>query len=86
MNGLTGYKSQKIFQALVNESVNNDARNLVEYCCFRFLSRDNSAIHPCLKVCGLGTSNLPFFCAFFYLKTSSVGLLVCNGVEIKYLV
>lgn len=49
MNGLTGYKSQKIFKALVNESVNNDARNLVEYCCFRFLSRDNSAIHPCLK-------------------------------------
>ncbi|KAJ6715449.1 PROTEIN putative (DUF639)-RELATED [Salix viminalis] len=49
MNGLTGYKSQKIFKALVNESANNDARNLVEYCCFRFLSRDNSAIHPCLK-------------------------------------
>ncbi|KAG6789097.1 hypothetical protein POTOM_005183 [Populus tomentosa] len=49
MNGLTGYKSQKIFKALVNESVNNDARNLVEYCCFRFLSRDSSAIHPCLK-------------------------------------
>ncbi|KAJ6947695.1 hypothetical protein NC651_002153 [Populus alba x Populus x berolinensis] len=49
MNGLTGYKSQKIFKALVNESVNNDARNLVEYCCFRFLSSDNSAIHPCLK-------------------------------------
>ncbi|XP_020534678.2 uncharacterized protein LOC105633378 [Jatropha curcas] len=49
MNGLTGYKMQKIFKALVSESVYNDARNLVEYCCFRFLSRDNAAIHPCLK-------------------------------------
>ncbi|KAL9448283.1 hypothetical protein AB3S75_015705 [Citrus x aurantiifolia] len=49
MNGLTGQKVQKIFKALVPEPVYNDARNLVEYCCFRFLSRDNSDIHPCLK-------------------------------------
>ncbi|KAK9286580.1 hypothetical protein L1049_014979 [Liquidambar formosana] len=49
MNGLTGQKMQKIFKALVPESVYNDARNLVEYCCFRFLSRDSSNIHPCLK-------------------------------------
>ncbi|XP_010274356.1 PREDICTED: uncharacterized protein LOC104609683 [Nelumbo nucifera] len=49
MNGLTGRKMQKIFEALVPESVQNDARNLVEYCCFRFLSRDSSDIHPCLK-------------------------------------
>ncbi|EEF33761.1 conserved hypothetical protein [Ricinus communis] len=49
MNGLTGYKMQKIFKALVAEPVYSDARNLVEYCCFRFLSRDSSAIHPCLK-------------------------------------
>ncbi|KAL6964364.1 hypothetical protein U1Q18_035419 [Sarracenia purpurea var. burkii] len=49
MNGLTGLKMQKIFKALVPESVYNDARNLVEYCCFRFLSRDSSEIHPCLK-------------------------------------
>ncbi|XP_057976503.1 uncharacterized protein LOC131163780 [Malania oleifera] len=49
MNGLTGQKMQKIFAALVPESVCNDARNLVEYCCFRFLSRDNSDIHPSLK-------------------------------------
>lgn len=41
---------QKIFKALVPESVYNDARYLVEYCCFRFLSRDTSEIHPCLKV------------------------------------
>ncbi|KAJ9687363.1 hypothetical protein PVL29_016019 [Vitis rotundifolia] len=49
MNGLTGGKMQKIFRALVPETVYNDARNLVEYCCFRFLSRDSSDIHPCLK-------------------------------------
>lgn len=49
MNGLTGKKMQRIFKALVPESVYSDARNLVEYCCFRFLSRDSSAIHPCLK-------------------------------------
>lgn len=49
MNGMTGVKMQKIFKALVPESINNDARNLVEYCCFRFLSRDSSEIHPCLK-------------------------------------
>ncbi|KAG5525893.1 hypothetical protein RHGRI_032255 [Rhododendron griersonianum] len=49
MNGLTGLKMQKIFKALVPESVYNDSRNLVEYCCFRFLSRDSSEFHPCLK-------------------------------------
>ncbi|XP_040366662.1 uncharacterized protein LOC112176229 isoform X4 [Rosa chinensis] len=49
MNGLTGQKMQKIFKALVPESTYNDARNLVEYCCFRFLSRDASDVHPSLK-------------------------------------
>ncbi|KAG8364083.1 hypothetical protein BUALT_Bualt19G0089400 [Buddleja alternifolia] len=49
MNGLTGKKMQKIFKALVPESVYNDPRNLVEYCCFRFLSRNNAEVHPCLK-------------------------------------
>ncbi|XP_065869833.1 uncharacterized protein [Euphorbia lathyris] len=49
MNGLTGSKMQKIFKTIVAEPVYNDARNLVEYCCFRFLSRDSSVIHPCLK-------------------------------------
>ncbi|KAI9087193.1 hypothetical protein K1719_030828 [Acacia pycnantha] len=49
MNGLTGKKMQKIYEALVPESVSRDARNLVEYCCFRFLSRDNSDFHPSLK-------------------------------------
>ncbi|XP_010272866.1 PREDICTED: uncharacterized protein LOC104608533 isoform X2 [Nelumbo nucifera] len=50
MNGMTGKIMQKIFEELVPESVRNDARNLVEYCCFRFLSRDSSDIHPCLKM------------------------------------
>lgn len=49
MNGLTGKEMQKDFAALVPESVYNNARNLVEYCCFRFLARDNSHVHPCLK-------------------------------------
>ncbi|RDX71549.1 hypothetical protein CR513_49091, partial [Mucuna pruriens] len=49
MNGLTGKKMKKIFEALVPESVYNGARNLVEYCCFRFLSRDGSNIHPSLQ-------------------------------------
>ncbi|KAK0588581.1 hypothetical protein LWI29_002877 [Acer saccharum] len=49
MNGLTGQKMQKIFKALVPEPVYNNVRNLVEYCCFRFLSRDSSDFHPCLK-------------------------------------
>lgn len=49
MNGLTGRKMQRIFKALVPESVDDNARNLVEYCCFRFLSRDSADFHPCLK-------------------------------------
>ncbi|KAL8553654.1 hypothetical protein ACS0TY_002094 [Phlomoides rotata] len=49
MNGLTGQKMQKIFKALVPESVYNDPRNLVEYCCFRFLSKNNAEVHPGLK-------------------------------------
>ncbi|KAG7011441.1 hypothetical protein SDJN02_26347 [Cucurbita argyrosperma subsp. argyrosperma] len=49
MNGLTGQKMQRIFKALVPESVYNDARSLVEYCCFRFLSRDSSNLHPSLS-------------------------------------
>lgn len=52
MNGLTGRKMQKIFEALMSKPANNEARNFVEYCCFRFLSRDNSDIHPCLEDLG----------------------------------
>jgi hypothetical protein len=50
LNGLTGRKVQRIFEALAPSHVQNDARNLVEYCCFRYLSRDNSDLHPSLKV------------------------------------
>ncbi|XVE94045.1 hypothetical protein REPUB_Repub01dG0246400 [Reevesia pubescens] len=49
MNGLTRQKMQKIFKTLVPKPVYDNARNLVEYCCFRFLSRDASDLHPCLK-------------------------------------
>lgn len=41
---------QKIFRALVPESVYSNPRNLVEYCFFRFLSRNNAEVHPGLKV------------------------------------
>ncbi|KAL6010738.1 hypothetical protein ACLOJK_001180 [Asimina triloba] len=50
MNGLTGRKMQKIFETLAPEPIRSDARNLVEYCCFRYLSRDSSDIHPCVKM------------------------------------
>nr|CAD1832775.1 unnamed protein product [Ananas comosus var. bracteatus] len=49
LNGLTGRKMQKIFKALAPEGIQSDARSLVEYCCFRYLSRDNSDFHPSLK-------------------------------------
>ncbi|CAI8591511.1 unnamed protein product [Vicia faba] len=49
MNGLTGNKMKNIFQTLVPETLYTDARNFVEYCCFRFLSRDTSDIHPSLQ-------------------------------------
>ncbi|KAL8151810.1 hypothetical protein V2J09_021618 [Rumex salicifolius] len=49
MNGLSAKKMQKIFQAMVPSPMHNDARNWVEFCCFRFLSRDNSDIHIRLK-------------------------------------
>lgn len=49
LNGLTGRKLQRIFKALAHEHVHSDARSLVEYCCFRYLSRDNSSFHPSLR-------------------------------------
>ncbi|XP_042419116.1 uncharacterized protein LOC122007330 [Zingiber officinale] len=49
MNGLTGWKMQKIFESLAPEAIRNDVRSLVEYCCFRYLSRDSSDFHPNLK-------------------------------------
>lgn len=50
MNGLTGKKMQDLFDTLVPPATSTNARYLVEYCCFRFLSRDSSEFHPCLKV------------------------------------
>lgn len=41
---------RRIFEALAPEHLQNDARSLVEYSCFRYLSRDNSDLHPNLKV------------------------------------
>lgn len=59
MNGLTGKKMQDIFETLVPPTSSTNARYLVEYCCFRFLSRDSSEFHPCLKVSGnLGSLTL----------------------------
>lgn len=49
MNGLTGRQMQKIFAAIGTESTRGDARSLVEYCFFRYLSRDSSDFHPSLK-------------------------------------
>ena len=68
LNGLTGQKMQKIFKALVTESVYNDARNLVEYCCFRFLSRDSSDIHPSLKVCDTYSREISLMIGSYRLK------------------
>nr|CAB3474919.1 unnamed protein product [Digitaria exilis] len=48
-NGLTGRQVQRIFEALAPEHLHNDARSLVEYSCFRYLSRDDSDFHPNLK-------------------------------------
>lgn len=52
MNGKTGKQMQDIFETLVPPALSTDARYLVEYCCFRFLSRDSSEFHPSLKVSG----------------------------------
>ncbi|CAL4960257.1 unnamed protein product [Urochloa decumbens] len=49
LNGLTGRQVQRIFEALAPKHLQNDARSLVEYSCFRYLSRDNSDFHPNLK-------------------------------------
>lgn len=70
MNGLTGKKMQKIFQTLVPESVYSDARNLVEYCCFRFLSKDASEVHPSLQV----------FLWMVYMKLCSLSVFFCKFI------
>ncbi|KAG6524875.1 hypothetical protein ZIOFF_014819 [Zingiber officinale] len=49
MSGLTGRKMQKIFEALAPSTTRKYGRSLLEYCCFRYLSRDSSDVHPNLK-------------------------------------
>ncbi|RLN03074.1 uncharacterized protein C2845_PM13G14550 [Panicum miliaceum] len=49
LNGLTGRQVQRIFEALAPKHLHNDAQSLVEYSCFRYLSRDNSDFHSNLK-------------------------------------
>ncbi|XP_039850140.1 uncharacterized protein LOC120708792 isoform X2 [Panicum virgatum] len=49
LNGLTGKQVQRIFEALAPKHLHNDARSLVEYTCFRYLSRENSDFHSNLK-------------------------------------
>lgn len=49
LNGLTGRKMQVEFELHAPIAMLNEARNLVEYCCFCFLARDGSDVHPSLK-------------------------------------
>lgn len=69
---MTGKKLKKIFEALVSESMHKDARNLVEYCCFRFLSRENTDVHPCLQV---SIVDFTFGYFYFYCATYVICLL-----------
>lgn len=50
MNGLTGKKMRANFEAIAPVGIQNDARNLVEFCCFRYLVRSGTEFHPGLKV------------------------------------
>lgn len=49
MNGLTGRKIQQIYEDVAPEDIRYDARSLVEYACFRYLSRGSSIIRGSLK-------------------------------------
>ncbi|KMZ64558.1 hypothetical protein ZOSMA_35G00130 [Zostera marina] len=49
MNGLTGRKIQQIYEDVAPEHIRYDARSLVEYACFRYLSKDRSIIRASLK-------------------------------------
>lgn len=79
MNGLTGKKMKNIFETLVPLTVYSDARNLVEYSCFRFLSRDGSDVHPSLQVYNdvLSTKSnlLDFFVLLFQLVIQNIVIL-----------
>ncbi|KAJ7517685.1 hypothetical protein O6H91_21G035200 [Diphasiastrum complanatum] len=49
LNGLTGKKMRANFESYAPIAVQNEARNLVEFCCFRYLARGNADFHPSLK-------------------------------------
>ncbi|KAG6553078.1 hypothetical protein Mapa_005415 [Marchantia paleacea] len=50
LNGLTGRQMKANFESTAPPFVRSDeARNLVEFTCFRFLSRCNADFHPALK-------------------------------------
>ncbi|KAL3692831.1 hypothetical protein R1sor_006482 [Riccia sorocarpa] len=50
LNGLTGKQMKANFESTAPPVVRSDeARNLVEFTCFRFLSRSNADFHPALK-------------------------------------
>ncbi|CAM6097741.1 unnamed protein product [Calypogeia fissa] len=49
LNGLTGKKMRSNFESTSSPSIQHDPRNLVEFTCFRCLSRCNADIHPSLK-------------------------------------
>eukprot|EP00246_Nothoceros_aenigmaticus_P017658 TRINITY_DN8828_c0_g1_i1.p1 TRINITY_DN8828_c0_g1~~TRINITY_DN8828_c0_g1_i1.p1 ORF type:complete len:696 (-),score=121.00 TRINITY_DN8828_c0_g1_i1:98-2185(-) len=52
MNGLTGKKMRANFEAIAPVGIQNDARNLVEFCCFRYLVRSGTEFHPGIKDSG----------------------------------
>eukprot|EP00252_Welwitschia_mirabilis_P001826 TRINITY_DN11769_c0_g1_i1.p1 TRINITY_DN11769_c0_g1~~TRINITY_DN11769_c0_g1_i1.p1 ORF type:complete len:839 (-),score=162.79 TRINITY_DN11769_c0_g1_i1:88-2604(-) len=49
LNGLTGRKVQIQFELSVPKDMHNNARSLVEYCCFSYLSRNVLDVDPRLK-------------------------------------
>ncbi|XP_024401404.1 uncharacterized protein [Physcomitrium patens] len=48
LNGMTGKKMRSNFEATASVSVQNDAKNLVEFCVFRYLVRSGADVHPSL--------------------------------------
>ncbi|XP_024395636.1 uncharacterized protein [Physcomitrium patens] len=49
LNGVTGKKMRADFEATASTYVQNDARNLVEFCVFRYLVRSDADFHPSLS-------------------------------------
>lgn len=50
LNGVTGKKMRADFEATASTYVQNDARNLVEFCVCRYLVRSDADFHPSLSV------------------------------------